>query len=1275
MAKQYHQIRNFTGLANRHDARDIGSGLSMAQNIALDAGGRIRTIGGLETHGEVPTHAAILSPGAGLFTYGSDHWRGTTVVDLLADNNATADQRTEANATTGWTNIDSSGTLTSDTPANYGISSNGTTYVMRMHSVSAGKGLEQGFTTVVGRRYLFSSNIYMATDVVNVQVWNSAKDAIIIRTNTVGTGSWVNHSLEFVAIETTTYIKFEFGATSDAYFDDVYMTAIPQPDLDTTWLALADVANAQVDLYNSRDDSFTAGLLDFGTITAYTGVIAELDFPTTDTITNASGVFLSSGIKEGKAYKISGCSTTTANNVLIVVNRVVAGTIYTRGNPFVVTAAEAGTVTLTEYNPTDFHFVDDSLSVSPVGGGIALRPKQYRFVDRIHFSGAGSSEQKYQDWYLNDVGLVAPTDVEATTANGDGTAANLTVGAGFEIGITITEDDGHWIAGTYIIAQSFIYDDGQESELFRPSTDEEFGTVLVDNDSLTLTVRAKGPYDERISGGRIYARLDETDDPWVLLADISMADGARSTLQGQYNSWNESTTVAVAYTGDFKSVIQDVDSYEALTGFSPDARIEKFTSDNRFWDASVIAGNRCFIFGPRYTDAGGKTVHFRDRILYSKIGEYDVFPIDNFIDVTGSDAEDYVAGGVYGSDLLAFKQNTLYIIDISDPLLFQMKQDQQKGKYPYRGISRPAAMFETPHGLAWANRFGLWLYDGSQIVDILGDRVERSKHPLAYQGYYDFDGASDLVTATVGVHGKFTGSFAIEALIESAELTAGAGVITMLDGNDDGWRLIFNAGEVWASLNTIDVKTTSSPVDGSKIHIMAAFDTTTSSGGQIYINGVADGPAVDVSGQTLAITTNDAKIGVSSVMNGHEFVLWNRAPSAAEALARYNGGEIAEADKWGSQTQLVTGFTNNASFLFDTFTTTGPVIDSAISDGDTFSIGYSNGITLTANKNYRLISTATLNSGTAPSILVSSSINGAAPAAPTASHPVNQRMTASDYIEFTPTVTQTYYVVYRSENGESSNTSAITPILVRTGAVAHYPPANLTDAVWTDASSNSLDATVNGATAIFPDTWEHFWTDYSIVGYHGKTNALIVLRDCTGKWSSGQDYGDCWIADLDTLFVTTGRRVFTKGVSYTNFALDWNGDLIIGEQSGTDIITKKWTDKPQSQAAGLINIQTADISFDNPAIIDIISAFTSTYKSSAPQVTPLSYALDGTETWTRVTGNFDSNGSWQKFLADINTATFQCNSIRLRIDNPTNAGTLELNELIIQHEPQVLKLS
>lgn len=1227
------------GLVNRPDPRAVRlqnlRGLSKAQNISVDKMGRIIGIGGLETHGEVPTQAAVLSPGSGLFTYGSDHWRGTnTIIDLGPGSNSASDEQGEVSGTSGWSSLGAGAEILATDGAVKQVGSFSIKLTAHADGPASAQ-LSSAITTVVGQKYLVHAWLRASTlhaVGTNLRVGTtSGGSQIAVSSKVTVVNTFQEKTVEFIAVGTSTYISVQTATNSETLnIDDFYITAIPQADLDTTWLALADVTNAQIDLWNRNDfTAFSAGLLDFGTVASFVGASAgNIDFPTTNTVTDSASSFLNSNIKAGRVYKVSGCSTTTANNILFVCDRVTAGTIYVRGTPFTVTASEAGTVTLTEYNPTDFHFVDDSLSVSPAGGGIALRPKQYRFVDRKHLFGAGASEDKYQDWYLNDVGLAPPTDIAAEADAGDQDASALTVGAGFEVGITVTAgtaaSPGEWVAGTYIIANSFIYDDGQESELYIPATDEEFGTAVTDDSYLTITARAKGPYDERISGGRIYCRLDESDDAWVLLVDISMEQGARATLSGQYNAWNESDpsgsgALNVAYSAAFKSVRLNADTYESLSERDPGVKTEKFTSDNRFWDTSIIAGNRTFIASPRYTDAGGKTVHFRDRILYSKINQYDVFPIDNFIDVTGSDAEDYVKLGVYGSDLLCFKQQTLYIVDISDPLEFRMKEDANKGKYPKRGISHPGAYFETPNGPAWCNQWGIWLYNGVEIIDLLEDRIERSKHPLTYQGYLEFDQTDDYVivsddsniqnifdsggTVSGWIYAKSDGEDDAGGIVNKSD--TGVGWILRVEGESAGLvdlhfvQLNASTAGEWEARALVAIN--------RWYHVALTYDSdSTSNDPLIYINGVS---------QTVTETATP-----------------NAARGSDVGKALYIGTNFAALGTWD---------------------------------------GFMGGVTLH------------------DSILGAAEIATLAAGAPPATAPV-----------------------------------------------AEYRPQDITDSTWPDNSGNSLDGTVVGATFIYPDTWEHFWTDYSILGYHGKTNQIIIMRDCTGKWSSGKDYGDSWIVDLDMLAHTTGRRVFlgvtaTSGILtigstyeittyvsndsfanvgapsnatgvvftaihttpttwsngstltqlaggvFSNFATDWNGDLIIAEQFGANIITRKWTDKPQSQAVGLIDIRTLDLIGANIATIDTATDFVIHYKSSAAQTKPISYAADANDlftAWTRLTGNFSASSKWQRLVISMGASAISFASIRLKVDNPTAAGTMELGPISVKYTESATKL-
>ena len=250
MAFQFLKQNGWSGLFNSRDARDIGNGLSKAQNISLDVGGKIRTIGGLADFTKVDgttalTQTAKIAPGSGLFTYGSDHWQGTdTLVDLLADNNATADQQAEADATTGWSIFDGQPQedvdISSNTPANFGIASNGTTYVMKiLHASGNLGGVYQAITTVVGQKYLLSMALYPtgASD-QNIGIGTTLPVNEVLTVDKFmpffTDSTWATNSFEFIATATTTYIAIE--CVNTIYADNVYLTKVPRSDLDADWL-------------------------------------------------------------------------------------------------------------------------------------------------------------------------------------------------------------------------------------------------------------------------------------------------------------------------------------------------------------------------------------------------------------------------------------------------------------------------------------------------------------------------------------------------------------------------------------------------------------------------------------------------------------------------------------------------------------------------------------------------------------------------------------------------------------------------------------------------------------------------------------------------------------------------------------------------------------------------------------------------------------------------------------------------------------------------------
>ncbi|MFB0517030.1 MAG: hypothetical protein ACETWG_10585 [Candidatus Neomarinimicrobiota bacterium] len=166
---------------------------------------------------------------------------------------------------------------------------------------------------------------------------------------------------------------------------------------------------------------------------------------------------------------------------------------------------------------------------------------------------------------------------------------------------------------------------------------------------------------------------------------------------------------------------------------------------------------------------------------------------------------------------------------------------------------------------------------------------------------------SDTITIPGGDQTRFPDNdFSIVARIKANTNVAGAGIISMLDGNDDGWRLIYYSDDnLWASINSVDMKTTSGNVsNGERRVVGVTFDR--SGNGQIYVDGVPDGPPVDITGQTLDIATSTVMVGASAEMDIGCIYLFNRALSTEDWKGLASGMPLDFADVGASQADLIT---------------------------------------------------------------------------------------------------------------------------------------------------------------------------------------------------------------------------------------------------------------------------------------------------------------------------------------------------------------------------------
>jgi|TARA_R100001463_G_scaffold20240_3_gene49370 hypothetical protein len=349
-------------------------------------------------------------------------------------------------------------------------------------------------------------------------------------------------------------------------------------------------------------------------------------------------------------------------------------------------------------------------------------------------SGTGSSVNDY--WGVNrtnglfaaitDSSSTADTTLTTATISGSGTWLGNKVfsiyppaGRGLNLNV-VASSGGSWAAGDYEFGITFVYEGNQESLIYQLKGD---AVTVSANQKLTCTILATQykdqgsgavEYDRRITGGRVYTRISGSDDAWVLFSDVSFTLGARPSLEGGYTYWTEEYSDAPFLYSSFVSSSLNLDTYESINGFSPDSAFIALQGGEKY-KTSVVTNRRAFIGNVYYRDSENKVASRGDTIRYSQVNKFDTFPEFNFIDIGVNDGEEFIKLEAYADRLLAFKEKTLYIINIgggSDTQWFL------ESEHKNMGVGFHAATVKTDFGIAWVNKNGLFFYDGSQIRNL-----------------------------------------------------------------------------------------------------------------------------------------------------------------------------------------------------------------------------------------------------------------------------------------------------------------------------------------------------------------------------------------------------------------------------------------------------------------------------------------------------------------------------------------------------------------------------
>ena len=269
----------------------------------------------------------------------------------------------------------------------------------------------------------------------------------------------------------------------------------------------------------------------------------------------------------------------------------------------------------------------------------------------------------------------------------------------------------------------FVSSESYSVDSFRLSTSKA-NAIAGTSISMTGTDDTSGVHyytygiDRRVSGSRIYYKKEENDN-FFLIGELDF-DNTNTLAQG-FKWFPESSTASYSFedtgntagpilnkTAIIKSITPDsantVDTFTSINGYGSGVR----TVEARYKTA-VVHGRRTYIGNIKQDGV----IH-SDRMIKSRVNKFDTFPSNiGVVDVAIRDGESIVKLEAFADRILQFKQKSLYVINVSENV------DFLEDVYRNKGCEFDYHVFKTDYGVTWFNKFGVYLFDGKTVANLL----------------------------------------------------------------------------------------------------------------------------------------------------------------------------------------------------------------------------------------------------------------------------------------------------------------------------------------------------------------------------------------------------------------------------------------------------------------------------------------------------------------------------------------------------------------------------
>ena len=248
------------------------------------------------------------------------------------------------------------------------------------------------------------------------------------------------------------------------------------------------------------------------------------------------------------------------------------------------------------------------------------------------------------------------------------------------------------------------------------------------------------------------------------------------------------TNGTLTFNSGFTIKGPSIDTYESINGFSPDiGQISFGQTAGLFYKTANVCNMRTFVANVKYYKSTGssETKLMPDRILYTPPGKYDTFPPNQFIDIGINDGEDFIALESFGTKLLAFKNSTLYIIDVTS---FNDSEWFLESTHNGLGVDKPSAVVRTEFGICWARKTGIYSWSPSQGIVELSAKLDKNVAPMTglsnpVVGFYPPDSQLLVVQNCGGSSDALVYDFTTKSFTELGTYTAAA--ISNMQNNQD----------------------------------------------------------------------------------------------------------------------------------------------------------------------------------------------------------------------------------------------------------------------------------------------------------------------------------------------------------------------------------------------------------------------------------------------------------------------------------------------------------